>query len=45
MPAMPLRLSVQCASDIEAEHTDSGIVMDCADRNREPPHLGVDEAI
>ena len=25
---------LQCAGDIEADHTDSGIVMDCADRNR-----------
>ena len=30
---------LQCASDIEADHTDSGIDMDCADRNRETPHL------
>ena len=28
------------AGDIEAYHTNSGIVMDCADRNRETPHLG-----
>ena len=28
------------AGDIEADHTDSGIVMDSADRNRETPHLG-----
>ena len=25
----------QCAGDIEADHTDSGITMECADRNRE----------
>ena len=30
---------LQCAGDIEADHTDSGIVMDCADQNRET-HLG-----
>ena len=29
-----------CAGNIEADHTDSGIAMDCADRNRETPHLG-----
>ena len=28
------------AGDIEADHTDSGIFMDCADRNRITPHLG-----
>ena len=26
------------AGDIEADHTDSGIVIDCADRKRETPH-------
>ena len=31
---------LQCAGDIEADHTDSGFAMDCADRNREAPHLG-----
>ena len=31
---------LQCAVDIEVDHTDSGIAMDCADRNRETPHLG-----
>ena len=31
---------LQCAVDIEADHTDSGIVMDCADQNHETPHLG-----
>ena len=31
---------LQCARDVEADHTDSGIAMDCADRNRETPHLG-----
>ena len=31
---------LQCAGDIEADHTYSGIVMDSADRNRETPHLG-----
>ena len=31
---------LQCAGDIEADHTDSGIVMDCVDQNREAPHLG-----
>ena len=31
---------IMCAGDIEADHTDSGIAMDCADRNRETPHLG-----
>ena len=30
---------LQCAEDIEADHTDSGIVIDCTDRNRETPHL------
>ena len=45
VPAMVLRLYssvcrqyysdflLQCAGDIEADHTDSGIVMDCADQN------------
>ena len=28
---------LQCAGKIEADHTDSGLVMDCADRNREAP--------
>ena len=32
--------SFHCAGDIEADHTDSGIVMDCVDRNSETPHLG-----
>ena len=32
---------LQCAGDIYANHTDSGIAMDCADRNSEIPHLGV----
>ena len=40
MRAMLLRLLPQSAGDIEADHTDGGIVMDCADRNRETPHLG-----
>ena len=31
---------LQCAGVIEADHTDSGIGMDCADRNRETPHFG-----
>ena len=31
---------LQCAGDIEADHTDNGVIMDCADRNRETPHLG-----
>ena len=31
---------LQCSGDIEADHTDSGIHMDCADRKRETPHLG-----
>ena len=31
---------LQYAGDILANHTDSEIVMDCADRNRETPHLG-----
>ena len=31
---------LQCVGDMEADHTDSGIVMGCADRNRETPHLG-----
>ena len=31
---------LQCAGDIEADHTDSGIAMDCAVRNREAPHFG-----
>ena len=31
---------LQCAGDIEADHTDSGIVMDCADRNSEASHFG-----
>ena len=31
---------LQCAGDIEADHTDSGIAMDSAVRNREAPHLG-----
>ena len=31
---------LQFAGDIEADHTDSGIVMDCVDRNREAPQLG-----
>ena len=31
---------LQCAGDIEADHPESGIVMDYADRNREAPHLG-----
>ena len=30
----------QCASDIEADLTGSGIAMDSVDRNREAPHLG-----
>ena len=30
----------QCAGDVEADHTDSGIAVDSADRNREAPHLG-----
>ena len=30
---------LQCAADIKAEHTDSGIAMDCTDRNRETPHI------
>ena len=29
-----------CAGKIEADHADSGIVLDCADRNRETPHPG-----
>ena len=40
MPAMLHRLLLQCAGDIEADHTDSGIAMDSDDRNRETPHLG-----
>ena len=31
---------LQRAGDIEADHTDSGIFMGCADRNSETPHLG-----
>ena len=31
---------LQCAGDIEADNTDSGIVVDSADRYRETPHLG-----
>ena len=31
---------LQCAGGSEADHTDSGIAMDCADRNRETPYLG-----
>ena len=31
---------LQCAGDIEADHIDSGIVMDSADRYRETQHLG-----
>ena len=31
---------LQYAGDIEADHTDSGIVKDCAARNRETPHVG-----
>ena len=31
---------LQCAGDVESDHTDSGIVKDCADWNRETPHLG-----
>ena len=31
---------LQCAGEIEADHTDSGIAMDCADRNRKTPHIG-----
>ena len=38
--AMLFRLLLQCTGDIEANHANSGIVMDCADRNRETPHLG-----
>ena len=37
MPAMLLRLLLQHAGNIEADHTDSGIVVDGADRNRETP--------
>ena len=33
MPAMLLDFLPQWAGDIEADHTDSGIVIDCADRN------------
>ena len=40
MSAMLLRLLLQCVGDIEADHTDSGIDMDCADLNRETPSLG-----
>ena len=39
MPQCYSDFLLQCAGDIEADHTDSGIVMDCADRNRET-HLG-----
>ena len=35
MPAMLLRHLLQCARDIEAGYTNSEIVMDFADRNRE----------
>ena len=35
---------LQCAGDIEADHTDSVIPMDCDDRNREAPHLAIDES-
>ena len=31
---------LQRAGDIEADHTDSGIAMDCADQDRKIPHLG-----
>ena len=31
---------LQCAGDIEADHTISGIVIECAYRIREIPHLG-----
>ena len=31
---------LQWAYDIEADHSDSGIVIDSADRNRQTPHLG-----
>ena len=31
---------LQCAGDIEADHADSGIAMDCADWDRETPHIG-----
>ena len=30
---------LQCDGNIEADHTDSGIVMDCGDRSRETSHL------
>ena len=30
----------QCAGNTEAENTDSGIAMDCGDRNRETLHHG-----
>ena len=31
---------LQCAGDVEADHTNSGIIMDCADQNHKTPHLG-----
>ena len=35
-----LAILLQCAGDIEADHTDSGIVMNSANRNRQIPHHG-----
>ena len=39
MPQFCLDFLLQCAGDIEIDHTDSGIVVDCADRNRKAHHL------